>query len=179
VPTTLSLTAIATPLPTTIPTDALRTDSLAARILRGQSGPTTARLAPPPPTTQGPSSQGLVDSTLSDADRDTILRFSQSTLGTIDWQSHLNTAKAVIVDDYSRQKVLCAELRQGFSSGMVRSWIVMLLFAVGLGLAPMAEEKLRPLDYPSSRTRRHDRILAIVLAVLVIGGALVVRFTGH
>jgi hypothetical protein len=149
--------------------------SLAARILRGQSGPTTARLAPP--TTQGGSTRGLVESTLSDADRAALVRFSQSTLSNIDWQSHLNAAKAVIKDDYSRQKVLCAELRQGLASGMVRSWIVMLLFAIGLGLAPMAEEKLRPIDYPSSRTRRNDRILAILLAVLVIGGAVVVRFT--
>ena len=108
-----------------------------------------------------------------------ITQLSQSTIDALEWQSHLSTAKAAIVDDYSRQKVLCAELRQGFASGMIRSWIVMLLFAVGLGLAPMAEEKLRPLDYPSSRTRRNDRILAGVLASLVVGGALIVRLTGH
>jgi hypothetical protein len=157
---------------TTIPSDERRTDSLAARILRDRSGPGTTQL--PPPTTRG-----LGGYTLSDADRAAISQMSRSTIDALEWQSHLNTARAVIADEYSRQKVLCAELRQGFASGMIRSWIVMLLFAIGLGLAPMAEEKLRPIDYPSSRTRRNDRILAGVLAVLVIGGALVVRFTRH
>jgi hypothetical protein len=51
----------------------------------------------------------------------------------------------------------------------IRSWLVMLLFAIGVGYAPVVERSLRPVDYPNSETYRRDLLLSIaVLGVVVV-----------
>jgi hypothetical protein len=51
----------------------------------------------------------------------------------------------------------------------VRSWLVILLFAIGVGYAPVVERSLRPIDYPNSETYRRDLLLSVaVMAVVVV-----------
>lgn len=75
-----------------------------------------------------------------------------------------------------RQRILRQELGKGMASGLVRSWIVLLLFALGVGLGPLAERLLRPAgDYSASRTYRNDRLLAASIVVLILAACMVVR----
>lgn|GEM_PF-5759085 len=70
-------------------------------------------------------------------------------------------------EEESGESRLNKELKKGMDSSLVRSWIVLLLFAIGLGVAPMVERALRPMDYPSSHTIRNDKAMAIGIAVLL------------
>lgn len=161
-----------TPLvfPTTQPASiSSGTRSLAKTILQGTTRPSLHEL-------QLPATRESHSSLLSSEVVAEINKLPKYQFG-LNWQGRLNLATQAIEEQYSRQEVLCAELRQGFASGMIRSWLVMMLFAIGLGLAPMVEETLRPPDYPSSRTRRNDRMLAWTLAAIVVGGAMIIRLT--
>ena len=73
-------------------------------------------------------------------------------------------------DDHRwRTRRLCSEARKGFGSGLLRSWCVLLFFAIGLAVAPRLEEKYRPPDYASSRTRRYDICWSLLMLALLIG----------
>ncbi len=51
----------------------------------------------------------------------------------------------------------------------IRSWIVILLFALGVGLAPVVEGGLRPHDYPNTETFKMDtRLARFMIALLVV-----------
>lgn len=68
---------------------------------------------------------------------------------------------------------LCARLQGAQGAGLVRSWLVLLLFSVGLGLTRTVETHLRPGNYSESRTRRNDQVLlgivgAVILAAIVL-----------
>ncbi len=76
---------------------------------------------------------------------------------------------------FKRNATLRTEWDKGMKSGLVRSWIVLVLFAIGLGFAPMIEESLRPRDYPSSRTQTNDKRLAIAIFALILVASLSVR----
>lgn len=82
------------------------------------------------------------------------------------------------VQTWDGGRVVCGQLRMGLESGLVRSWLVMILFSLGLGLAPRVERALRPSDYPSSRTRRMDGLMWLSVGALTIGGIFVVRASG-
>jgi hypothetical protein len=75
-----------------------------------------------------------------------------------------------------RQDRLCRELRLEFGSGLVRSWFVILLFSVGLGVAPLVEGLLRPPHYADSQTRKNDQKLAVGLVVLLAVAVGLVRW---
>jgi hypothetical protein len=78
-----------------------------------------------------------------------------------------------------RQRILHQELKKGMASGLIRSWIVLLLFALGVGLGPLAEAVLRPRSqYEKSRTRRNDLVLTSSVVVLILAACIVVR-VGH
>lgn len=82
-----------------------------------------------------------------------------------------------IMDAYEwRTSRLCIESRKGLSSGLLRSWLVLLAFSVGVALATSIERQLRPVDYPTSKTRRSDIRLALGSIVFVVLGILVVRY---
>jgi hypothetical protein len=50
----------------------------------------------------------------------------------------------------------------------IRSWVMLLLFAVGVGFAPSVERKLRPIDYPNSETYRRDMTLTAAVVVFLV-----------
>jgi hypothetical protein len=56
----------------------------------------------------------------------------------------------------------------GARTEYLRSWLVVLLFALGVGAAPGVERALRPVDYPSSETYRRDITLAIVVVLVLV-----------
>ncbi len=60
-------------------------------------------------------------------------------------------------------------------SAFYRSWTVMLLFALGVGIAPAVERALRPADYPNSETYRRDLLLAGAVVVVLIGSCVWAR----
>ncbi len=59
----------------------------------------------------------------------------------------------------------------------VRSWLVIVLFALGVGIAPRLERSLRPADYPNSETLRRDIALAAVTALAVVGACVAARLS--
>jgi len=64
-------------------------------------------------------------------------------------------------------EALCRELPKGTGSSLFRSWLVLLMFSLGLGVAKIAEARLRPDFYEGSGLERRDRQLFYgVLAVL-------------
>jgi hypothetical protein len=75
-----------------------------------------------------------------------------------------------------RDLTVCEELRTGSSSGFVRSWLVMLLFAVGLGCAPAATRWTQPQLYLGSRTSQQDRWAVFILLGAILVGILAARF---
>jgi hypothetical protein len=50
----------------------------------------------------------------------------------------------------------------------IRSWVMLLLFAIGVGFAPSVERKLRPIDYPNSETYRRDMTLTAAVVVFLV-----------
>lgn len=85
----------------------------------------------------------------------------------------------VIVDFYLRKieglrriERLCGQVATGLNSQLLRSFLVLMGFAVGLAFAAPAEAALRPRDYRSSLTRRAD--LSALLTVPAIGAAAIV-----
>jgi hypothetical protein len=63
----------------------------------------------------------------------------------------------------------------GSSAEFIRSWLVILLFAIGVGAAPWVERTLRPADYPRSETYRKDIILANLVGAGLLGLCVVAR----
>jgi hypothetical protein len=80
-------------------------------------------------------------------------------------------ADAVTVPDRSVQGELSVIKENG--AELVRSWLIIVLFAVGVGLAPTVERVLRPIDYPSSETFKRDLLIAAGLAALPVIACLV------
>lgn len=64
---------------------------------------------------------------------------------------------------------------RGSRAEFIRSWVMLLLFAIGTGLAPQVERALRPLDYPNSETYRRDLTLTAAILVFVVAACLVSR----
>ena len=77
-----------------------------------------------------------------------------------------STSTATPTDEPSWPQI-GAELNKEFDSPLVRSWFVLLLFGVGLGLSPRIERRLCPPDYPSSATFRKDVTIAVFLLVAI------------
>ncbi len=61
---------------------------------------------------------------------------------------------------------------------LTRSWFIIVLFAIGVGLAPTVERTLRPIDYPNSETFKQDLGIAAVVAGLPIVACLVTLLFG-
>lgn len=57
-----------------------------------------------------------------------------------------------------------------------RSWLVIVLFALGAGFAPRVERALRPIDYPNSETYRNDIVLTCFMSAMIIIACLVAHF---
>ena len=76
----------------------------------------------------------------------------------------------------TRKHAFCADLQDGWTSGMARSWVVLAGFLVGIGAAARMDERFIPEDYAESHTRRYDRYAAVATIVLVLVGAVVLRF---
>jgi hypothetical protein len=71
------------------------------------------------------------------------------------------------------ESVLCQQLDQGFTSDLVRSWFVLLAFAIGLGFGHRYERELRPETYDAgTETRQADMTalawISISIAVFII-----------
>ena len=60
-------------------------------------------------------------------------------------------------------------------SASIRSWVVIFLFAMGVGIAPAVERALRPADYPNSETYRRDVGLAVAVMAVLVGSCLLAR----
>lgn len=74
-----------------------------------------------------------------------------------------------------RHTSLCNDLRRGSRSGLLRSWWVLLVFSLGLGLAHVVEARLRPATYAGSATQGRDAILALGACLLLLAAVLIVR----
>ena len=70
-------------------------------------------------------------------------------------------------------------LMRAASPELFRSCLVMVFFAIGVGLAPQVERFLRPSDYPNSETYRSDIELTIFMALLLVLACVVARFGTH
>jgi hypothetical protein len=64
---------------------------------------------------------------------------------------------------------------RAFLNEFIRSWVVILVFALGAGLAPQVELLLRPIDYPNSRTYKQDIKLSIFMVALLAFACAVAR----
>ncbi len=69
-------------------------------------------------------------------------------------------------------ETLCRELPKGTGSSLFRSWLVLLMFSLGLGAAKIAEARLRPDFYEGSGLERRDQqlfygVLAVLLSALL------------
>jgi hypothetical protein len=78
--------------------------------------------------------------------------------------------------DPRRHQSLCNDLRRGSHSGLLRSWLVLLVFSLGLGLAHVVEAHLRPKAYAGSATQGRDGVLAAGAGLLLLAAVLLVRF---
>lgn len=74
-----------------------------------------------------------------------------------------------------RHASLCNDLRRGSRSGLLRSWLVLLVFSLGLGLAHVVEARLRPATYAGSATQGRDGVLALGACLLLLVAVLLVR----
>lgn len=63
-----------------------------------------------------------------------------------------------------------------FHSELFRSWLVIVLFALGVGFAPAVERALRPIDYPNSETYRNDIVLTCSISALIVIACLIAHF---
>ena len=63
-----------------------------------------------------------------------------------------------------------------FRNAFIRSWVVILLFALGAGLAPGVERLLRPIDYPNSVTYKRDIELSIFMVAVLALSCVIARF---
>jgi len=89
----------------------------------------------------------------------------------------LGEKQAVRLSDLSpRHRSLCNDLRRGSRSGLLRSWLVLLVFSLGLGLAHVVEARLRPATYAGSATQGRDAVLALGSCLLLLAAVLLVRF---
>ena len=124
-----------------------------------------------PATSIAPSATVAVDTSVK-LTRDTIARpISADPLqAAIDRMAQQDTTPA----HASTSRVPAAPL-PGEETEFFRSWLVMLLFAAGLGVAPWLEQTLRPIDYPNSETYRRDITLTIVVVLMLIGACVYAR----
>lgn len=68
-----------------------------------------------------------------------------------------------------------SEFEKGMGSALVRSWVVLALFSVGIGAAPSIEAKLRPADYPNSRTAFNDKRILVGIIFVILASCLYLR----
>jgi hypothetical protein len=61
-------------------------------------------------------------------------------------------------------------------SEYVFSWLIVLCFALGAGLAPSVERTLRPIDYPNSETFGRDVVMSLVMLALVVAACVLGRW---
>jgi hypothetical protein len=74
----------------------------------------------------------------------------------------------------NRSLKLRRALERGFGSGFVRSWLVMLLFSLGISLGSVVEWTYLPQEYATSQTRKNDvRFLAGTVAATACALAVV------
>jgi hypothetical protein len=69
-------------------------------------------------------------------------------------------------------EALCRELPKGTGSSLFRSWLVLLMFSLGLGVAKIAEARLRPDFYEGSGLERRDRQIFYGVLVTLAGAIL-------
>lgn len=79
----------------------------------------------------------------------------------------------------ARRHLIANELRREFNSGLVRSWLVMLFFAVGLGVAPLIEDYLRPAQYLGSATHRNDQTAWKIALLLMVAAIVAVQYSAR
>ena len=82
-------------------------------------------------------------------------------------------------DYVDRKRNLCRMLHQGWGSPMARSWLVVLLFGLGLSVGAVQEARNRPRDYRGSLTRRHDLALTCGVLALIATTVLILHFLSH
>jgi hypothetical protein len=73
-------------------------------------------------------------------------------------------------------ETLCRELPKGAGSSLVRSWLVVLMFSLGLGLAKVAEVRLRPSPYAGSGLQRRDKQLFHGVLVVLLGALIYIHW---
>ena len=78
-------------------------------------------------------------------------------------------------DQDPRQR-LCTDLQMANGAGLLRSWLVMLCFSLGLGVAGPMEEHYRPEEYDGSKTRANDWALTALSLTLIVLAVLLTRF---
>lgn len=70
----------------------------------------------------------------------------------------------------------CKDLRLGSQSGLLRSWLVLGVFSLGLGAAYTLEARLRPQPYTGSGTQQRDFYLSLIALLLLLAAVVAVRF---
>jgi len=71
--------------------------------------------------------------------------------------------------------VAAPEPKPGAGTEFLRSWLVIVLFAAGVGLVPWLERTLRPIDYPNSETYRRDLTLTVAVVIMLAGACFFAR----
>jgi hypothetical protein len=92
--------------------------------------------------------------------------------GTSSAQPHVDlpgaVARLVGPDSSIRESGPAAHWDRATWAEFVRSWLVILFFAIGVGYAPVVERALRPVDYPNSETYRRDLLLSVAVVAVVV-----------
>jgi len=73
-------------------------------------------------------------------------------------------------------ETLCRELPKGAGSSLARSWLVVLMFSLGLGLAKAAEAGLRPSRYEGSSLQRRDKQMFHGVLVVLLGALIYIHW---
>jgi len=77
--------------------------------------------------------------------------------------------RANMLDKSFIQRRICDQLSDRTPPQLIRSWLVLLFFSLGLSVAAPIEQRLRPSNYESSNLRRYDRRVLFALFALEFG----------